>query len=56
MYLPTVAFCIDHIPSQEPNLVAYQLTITSVNTLNPQESWLDYDVKFQTLVASKPTL
>ena len=51
-----LAVCIDHMPSQAPNLVAYQRIIMSANTLNPLESWLDYDVQFRTLAASNTTL
>ena len=50
-----LAVCIDHMSSQAPNLVAY-LLIISANTLHPLESWLDYDVQFQTLAVSNLTL
>ena len=51
-----LAVCIDHMPSQAPSLVAYQHFIITANTLHPLESWLNYDVQFQILVASNPTL
>ena len=51
-----LAVCIDYMPSRAPSLIAYQCIITSANHLYPLESWLNYDVQFQTLAASNPTL
>ena len=51
-----LAVCIDHIPSQATSSVAYQCIITLANALHPLELQLDYDVQFQTLAASNPTL
>ena len=47
-----LTICTDHMPSLAPSLVAYQYIITLTNNLYPLESWLNYDVQFQTLAAS----
>ena len=51
-----LAVCVDHMPFRAPSLIAYQRIITSASIQYPLESWLGYDVQFQTLAAADPSL
>jgi len=47
---------INYTPAHAPSLVAYQRIIASTSLQHFLDSWMNYDTRFRTMVASDPTL